>query len=51
MMKPLLSRYDEIVRPTSDEADQLRDLIAFLTTIIEGHAELQRLPRLIEACA
>jgi len=42
---------DAIWRPTSDEADQLRDLIAFLKSTIEGHAEIQRLPRLVEACA
>jgi hypothetical protein len=40
-----------ISRPTSDEADRLRSLIAFLKTIIEGHTEIQHLPRLIEACA
>jgi hypothetical protein len=42
---------DGIARPTSDQADQLRDLIAFLKTTIEGHAELKRLPPLVEACA
>jgi hypothetical protein len=42
---------DAITRPTSDEADQLRDLIAFLKTTIEGHPEIQQLPRLVEACA
>jgi hypothetical protein len=42
---------DAISRPTSDEADQLRDLIAFLKATIDGHAEIQRLPQLIEACA
>jgi hypothetical protein len=42
---------DEISRPTSDEADQLRSLIAFLKATVEGHAEIQRLPQLIEACA
>jgi hypothetical protein len=42
---------DAIWRPTSDQADQLRDLIAFLKTTIEGHAELKRLPLLVEACA
>jgi hypothetical protein len=42
---------DAIVRPTSNEADQLRDLIAFLKTTIEGHAEIQQLPPLVEECA
>jgi hypothetical protein len=42
---------DQIWRPTSDEADQLRQLIAFLKTTIEGHPEIQQLPRLVEACA
>lgn len=42
---------DDIWRPTSDEADQLHDLIAFLTSMIEGHAEIQRIPPLVEACA
>jgi hypothetical protein len=42
---------DALWRPTSDEADQLRDLIAFLKSTIEGHAEIQQLPRLVEACA
>jgi hypothetical protein len=42
---------DDIWRPTSDEADQLHNLIAFLKSTIEGHAEIQQLPPLIEACA
>ena len=42
---------DDITRPTSDEADQLRSLIAFLKATIEGHAEIQHLPQLVEACA
>ena len=42
---------DAIWRPSSDEADQLRDLITFLKSTIEGHPEIQQLPRLIEACA
>jgi len=42
---------DDIWRPTSDEADQLHDLIAFLKSTIEGHAEIQQLPPLVEACA
>jgi hypothetical protein len=42
---------DEISKPTSDEADQLRDLIAFLVSTINGHPELQRIPPLVEACA
>jgi hypothetical protein len=42
---------DAIARPTSDDADQLRDLIAFLKTTVEVHAELKRLPPLVEGCA
>lgn len=42
---------DAIWRPTSAEADQLRSLIAFLKTTIEGHPEIQQLPPLVEACA
>lgn len=42
---------DDIWRPTSDEADQLHSLIAFLKSTIEGHAEIQKLPALVEACA
>jgi hypothetical protein len=42
---------DDIWRPTSDEADQLHSLITFLISTIEGHAEIQQLPPLVEACA
>lgn len=42
---------DEISRPTSVEADNLRRLIAFLKQTIERHSEVQRLPPLVEACA
>ncbi len=42
---------DEISRPTSAEADNLRGLIAFLKLTIERHSEVQRLPQLVEACA
>ncbi len=42
---------DTISRPTSDEADQLHSLIAFLKSTIDGHPETQQIPPLIEACA
>jgi hypothetical protein len=42
---------DEISQPTTFEADQLHSLIAFLKATIEEHAEIQRLPQLVEGCA
>ena len=35
---------DEIVEPTSPEADALRELIQLLLQVIESHPEIQRLP-------
>lgn len=36
---------DEIVEPTSPEADALRELIQLLLQVIESHPEIQRLPQ------
>lgn len=42
---------DEISRPTTTEADNLRDLITFLQTLIEARPEMQQLPSPIGGCA
>ena len=36
---------DEIVEPTSPEAESLRDLIQLLLQIIEDHPDIQRMPK------
>jgi hypothetical protein len=42
---------DSISRPTTTEADNLRELIALLSQTIETHPDFARLPPLSEACA
>lgn len=42
---------DEISRPTTTEADDLRELIVFLRTLIEARPEIEQLPPIIGACS
>ena len=41
---------DEIPRPTTTEADNLRELIMFLRTLIEARPEIEQLPPIIGGC-